>query len=302
MGLRDWRTGREAGRQQQAVLLFQLRAESAHLQQGRSHPVPRADAAERKGDFSQSRDNNGNLYPYIKNPSQTGACNAASQVACFADGGVLGRIPSSALYGPGLNVLKWWPEPNLPDTQGVAYNYETRYPGAELVRLSAHRPDRLPADARTLRGSFKFFEYQQPNEPILGTIPGFNDSRQDDYGIWAPSATVNWTINSDDVRRRRPGARTSTTRRAARSSAARRRSAARTATRSIPRQIALPRASAISRTSFPTARSSSPARRRMRSPNASSRPIGTAPASSRRSSSPSARASRTRRRTTSALS
>ena len=39
---------------------------------------------ERSGDFSQSTDNLGNLYPYIKDPLLTGACTAASQVACFS--------------------------------------------------------------------------------------------------------------------------------------------------------------------------------------------------------------------------
>ena len=32
---------------------------------------------ERQGDFSQSRDNNGNLYPYIKDPLVAGTCSAA---------------------------------------------------------------------------------------------------------------------------------------------------------------------------------------------------------------------------------
>ena len=33
-------------------------------------------ALERQGDFSQTTDNNGNPYPYIKDPLLTGACNA----------------------------------------------------------------------------------------------------------------------------------------------------------------------------------------------------------------------------------
>ena len=38
---------------------------------------------ERQGDFSQSRDNNGNVYPYIKDPLVAGACSAADARACF---------------------------------------------------------------------------------------------------------------------------------------------------------------------------------------------------------------------------
>src|SRR6476620_6330895 len=78
-------------------------------------------AAERQGDFSQSTDNNGNLYPYIKNPAVSGTCSATSQAACFADGGVLGKIPASQLYQTGLNILKMWPAPNL--APGQPYNF-----------------------------------------------------------------------------------------------------------------------------------------------------------------------------------
>src|SRR5687768_9682729 len=61
---------------------------------------------ERQGDFSQSRDNLGNLYPFIKDPLVAGTCSAASQAACFRDGGVLGRIAPDRLYQTGLNILK----------------------------------------------------------------------------------------------------------------------------------------------------------------------------------------------------
>src|SRR6185295_630068 len=70
-------------------------------------------ALERQGDFSQSTDNNGNPYPFVKNPALSGACTAATQVGCFADGGVVGKIPASALYQTGLNILKMWPMPNI---------------------------------------------------------------------------------------------------------------------------------------------------------------------------------------------
>ena len=38
-------------------------------------------ALERQGDFSQTTDNNGNPYPYIKDPRLTGACTATNQAA-----------------------------------------------------------------------------------------------------------------------------------------------------------------------------------------------------------------------------
>jgi hypothetical protein len=153
-------------------------------------------ALERRGDFSQSTDNLGNPFPYIKDPLLPGACNATTQTGCFADGGVLGRIPASRLYQPGLAILNWWPAPNLQNVPaGQAYNYEVTDPS---IRLLGYQPIiRVDYQALTnLRGSFKFLEYQQPNDVIVGVIPGFNDSREDDYGIWVPAATVNWTVNS----------------------------------------------------------------------------------------------------------
>src|SRR5436190_534883 len=69
-------------------------------------------ALERAGDFSQTLDQNGALYNFIKDPQIAGACTAADQTACFKDGGVLGRIPADRLYDVGLNVLKQYPMPN----------------------------------------------------------------------------------------------------------------------------------------------------------------------------------------------
>jgi hypothetical protein len=152
-------------------------------------------ALERAGDFSQSLDNLGNPYPYIKDPLLSGACNASSQVACFKDGGVLGRIPANRLYSAGMNILNWWPAATLPNVPGQAYNYQSTDPN---IRLLGYQPiariDYQPTS--TLRGSFKFLEYQQPNGAIPGTMPGWNDSKEDNYGIWVPAATLNWTINS----------------------------------------------------------------------------------------------------------
>ncbi len=152
-------------------------------------------ALERAGDFSQSLDNLGNLYPYIKDPLLSGACSATSQVACFKDGGVLGRIPANRLYSAGINILKWWPTPNIASVAGQAYNYEVTDPN---IRLLGYQPiARIDyAPTTKLRGSFKFLEYQQPHETIPGILAGFNDTKEDNYGIWVPAATLNWTINS----------------------------------------------------------------------------------------------------------
>ena len=51
---------------------------------------------ERKGDFSQSRDNIGNLVPLYRDPRSTGlpCVGGATRRGCFQDGGVLGKIPA----------------------------------------------------------------------------------------------------------------------------------------------------------------------------------------------------------------
>jgi hypothetical protein len=43
-------------------------------------------ALERAGDFSQTLDQNGALYNFIKDPLINGTCSAADQTACFKDG------------------------------------------------------------------------------------------------------------------------------------------------------------------------------------------------------------------------
>ena len=153
-------------------------------------------ALERQGDFSQTRDNLGNLFPYIKDPLLPGACSATNTTGCFADGGVLGRIPQSRLYQPGLAVLKWWPVPNIANVPaGQAYNYEVTDPS---IRLLGYQPiirlDYQPFN--NLRASFKYLEYQQPNDAIAGILSGFNDTKEDDYGIFVPAGSINWTVNS----------------------------------------------------------------------------------------------------------
>ena len=57
---------------------------------------------------------------------------------CFQDGGVLGKIPASRLYGLGLNILKMYP---LPNTTGVGFNYSTEQPSSQPQRQDLVRID-----------------------------------------------------------------------------------------------------------------------------------------------------------------
>jgi hypothetical protein len=81
-------------------------------------------ALERRGDFSQSVDKNGNPFPYIRDPLATSRnCKASDTSGCFADGGVIGRIPADRLYAPGLALLNIFPLPNVSGQKG--YNYQS---------------------------------------------------------------------------------------------------------------------------------------------------------------------------------
>jgi carboxypeptidase family protein/TonB-dependent receptor-like protein len=92
-------------------------------------------AAERAGDFSQTLDNNGNPFPYIKDPLITGTCSATDQTACFADGGVVGKIPANRLYSVGLAILNRYPAPNHTQIAGQNYNYELGGTGSAALPI-----------------------------------------------------------------------------------------------------------------------------------------------------------------------
>ena len=78
--------------------------------------------AERQGDFSQSRDNNGNIYSLIRDASTNLPCTTANTSGCFQDGGVLGRIPASRLNQLGLAVLNFYPLPTSTGQETNAFN------------------------------------------------------------------------------------------------------------------------------------------------------------------------------------
>jgi hypothetical protein len=150
-------------------------------------------ALERQGDFSQSTDNNGNLYPYIKNPALSGACTAANQSGCYADGGVLGRIPASALYQTGLNILKQWPLPTIANVpSGQPYNFELVRPSESILSTQpAVRFDYQPFGS--LRASFKYSGFSQREQTQQGSIPGWNDTRMVSPHVGLIASTINYT-------------------------------------------------------------------------------------------------------------
>ncbi|MEO7273453.1 MAG: histidine kinase dimerization/phosphoacceptor domain-containing protein [Vicinamibacterales bacterium] len=151
-------------------------------------------ALERAGDFSQSTDNNGVLYPYIKDPLIAGACTAADQAACFRDGGVVGRIPGNRLYGPGMNILNLYPLPNIANVPAAQnYNFEiTRPEESALSWQPAIRIDYQPTPK--LRASVKYSAWWQRDQVFNGTIPGFNDTKMQHAPVVSYTASANYML------------------------------------------------------------------------------------------------------------
>jgi hypothetical protein len=157
-------------------------------------------AAERAGDFSQTLDNNGNLFNFIKDPSLTGVCSATDQTACFRDGGVLGRIPANRLYAVGLAILGRYPMPNRIQTAGSNYNYELGGTGGEplpLVKQLRQQPAlRIDYQASAkLRISGTYGGDRQRVLTTPGLIPGFTDVLFPYPFITKYSVTANYMLS-----------------------------------------------------------------------------------------------------------
>jgi hypothetical protein len=118
---------------------FENRTDPASQRTGR---VPTA--LERRGDFSQSVDASGNPFPFIRDYQSGLPCGPADTRGCFQDGGVLGRIPQSRLYQPGLAILNIYPTPNF--TAGSGINHTSQDPNKsprreDLLRLDFQATD-----------------------------------------------------------------------------------------------------------------------------------------------------------------
>ncbi len=154
-------------------------------------------ALERRGDFSQSRDQNGNLFNLIRDASTGLPCTATDTRGCFRDGGVLGRIPQDRLYDLGLKVLSRWP---LPNTTGVNFNFETQQSTPSYTTFQhVGRIDWQASQAVRVSGKSVFQHQTVYDNP--GRIPGWNDTFTP-AGFpnrVIPSVTVDYVINPSMV-------------------------------------------------------------------------------------------------------
>jgi carboxypeptidase family protein/TonB-dependent receptor-like protein len=192
-----------------------------------------ATALERNGDFSQSVDSSGKPFHYIKDPLSTEKCKPADAsgpeitAGCFSDGGVLGRIPASRLYQPGLALLKMMP---LPNAQGnVGFNIQTQisdsYPRREdLARLDYNMSSKSRFFGHFLYNSNTYQSYYGsfvlgatvPITPIMYKNPGhgwavghsytINSTTTNEFNIGATNNSIDIDATTDLLTRTKSGA------------------------------------------------------------------------------------------------
>jgi Carboxypeptidase regulatory-like domain/TonB-dependent Receptor Plug Domain len=147
-------------------------------------------AAERTGDFSQSRDQNGNPIPAIIDYT-TGTPFPGN------------IIPQNRLYAPGIAVLNQYPLPNVTQTPGANYNYQLN--PASYNQLTQQPAVRLDYQfTPNIRVSGKYSgQIARPALQIGGTgtngIPGFSDSYVPYPVITNYGATFDWSVTPTTV-------------------------------------------------------------------------------------------------------
>jgi hypothetical protein len=159
---------------------------------------------ERQGNFSQTRDNQGNLFPYIRDYTKGLPCAAGNTAGCFQYNGVVGWIPPDRLYAQGLAILNnpFWPLPNHDQQVGENYNYEVKQPNTKTPSYQPSlRIDYQPLSTLRLTGKLNGQNNgTYVSAPFGATwLPGYNDNIRSAPGYewtttWAASAA--WTINS----------------------------------------------------------------------------------------------------------
>lgn len=128
---------------------------------------------ERQGDFSQSVDQSGNPFPYIRDSTTGLPCTAADTRGCFQDGGVLGRIPQNRLWAPGLAVLNIFPQANLTGG-GAGLNFTSQNPDSSPRREDLLRMDYQASDNWRVTG--RYMKTTQETLQAYGTTWAGNGS------------------------------------------------------------------------------------------------------------------------------
>jgi len=152
-------------------------------------------ALERQGDFSQSVDSSGNPFPYIRDWTTGLPCGPDDTRGCFQDGGVIGRIPQSRLYAPGMAALNIFPDPNF--TAGSGVNYTSQNPNDAPVRQDLIRLDFQPSDNWRFTG-----RYMNTKEEVVqayGTEWAGNGSGQLPMPVLFLHPGKNWMVSATGI-------------------------------------------------------------------------------------------------------
>jgi hypothetical protein len=152
-------------------------------------------ALERAGDFSQSVDSSGRPYPYIRDYTTGLPCSASDTRGCFADGGVLGKIPQSRLYGLGLAALNTFPMPN--GSFGGGQNFSSEVPND-----SPRREDLIRIDSQVTANWRVTGRYMNTKEDVMqayGTTWAGTGSDQLPMPVLWHHPAKNWMVSTQGI-------------------------------------------------------------------------------------------------------
>ncbi len=152
-------------------------------------------ALERAGDFSQSVDNSGNPYPYIRDYTTGLPCNASDTRGCYQDGGVVGKIPASRLYAPGLAALGIFPLPNY--TSGGGVNYTSQASDSSSPREDLIRLDFQPSDNWRVTG--RYMHTKNDTTQAYGTPWAGNGSYQVPMDVLFKNPGYNMLVSTSGI-------------------------------------------------------------------------------------------------------
>ncbi len=177
------RTGREAGRDEQAVLLLRARVPAGigHPQQRQPRPVSGAVGARAPG----------RLLPEPRQQRQLGHDHR------FHDGPGVPEQPDSGqpAVRPGQAVLNRYPLPNVTQTTGMNYNWEGPDPTYDqLTQQPAIRLDYQLSSKLRVTGKYSGQRQRAVVQP--GFIGGFSDAYVPYPVITNYAITVNYVLNS----------------------------------------------------------------------------------------------------------
>ena len=177
------RSGRQAGRQQQAVLLLrhEYRPTNQAINSGNPIRLRVPTALERAGDFSQTLDNNGAPFNFIKDPiARPARVSATDHGGCFPTAACSARFRPTASTRLGLAILNRYPLPNLHADAGHQLQLRARRRGSRLCRPSSSSSSSRPSGSTTSSRRSCASPASTPASGSAcsrdpGTIPGFTD-------------------------------------------------------------------------------------------------------------------------------